>query len=81
MPAIGAAPLSAEIFDPGLVLHPRVDRSVSATVGVVKYSVTARLIGRRVRVRYAPLAGPRSVALSWVETFMGFRAVATVNIA
>lgn len=35
-------------FDPGLVLNPRVDRSSMVTVRMVKYSVPARLIGRRV---------------------------------
>jgi transposase len=44
------APLPAEAFDPGLVLNPRVDRSSMITVRMVKYSVPARLIGRRVRV-------------------------------
>jgi transposase len=44
------APLPAEDFDPGLVLTPRVDRSSMITVRMVKYSVPARFIGRRVRV-------------------------------
>ena len=44
------ASLPAEEFDPGLVLNPRVDRSSMVTVRMVKYSVPARLIGRRVRV-------------------------------
>lgn len=44
------APLPLERFDPGLVLHPRVDRSAMITVRMMKYSVPARLIGRRVRV-------------------------------
>jgi hypothetical protein len=44
------APLPIEVFDPGLVLTPRVDRSALITVRMVKYSVPARLIGRRVRV-------------------------------
>ncbi|MGY3567899.1 IS21 family transposase [Sinomonas sp. RB5] len=44
------APLPAERFDPGLVLHPRVDRSALITVRMAKYSVPARLIGHRVRV-------------------------------
>lgn len=43
-------PLPAERFDPGLVLHPRVDRSGLITVRMAKYSVPARLIGREVRV-------------------------------
>lgn len=44
------ASLPAEEFDPGLVLNPRVDRSSMVTVRMVKYSVPARFIGRRVRV-------------------------------
>lgn len=44
------APLPVEEFDPGLVLNPRVDRSSMITVRMVKYSVPARFIGRRVRV-------------------------------
>ncbi len=43
-------PLPEEEFDPGIVLHPRVDRSSLITVRMVKYSVPAHLIGRRVRV-------------------------------
>jgi hypothetical protein len=44
------APLPFERFDPGLVLHPRVDRSSLITVRQAKYSVPAHLIGRKVRV-------------------------------
>lgn len=44
------APLPVEEFDPGLVLTPRVDRSSMITVRMVKYSVPARYIGRRLRV-------------------------------
>lgn len=44
------APLPAEAFDPGVVLTPRVDRSSMITVRMMKYSVPARLIGRKVRV-------------------------------
>ncbi|UKA68402.1 IS21 family transposase [Arthrobacter sp. FW306-05-C] len=44
------APLPAEEFDPGLVLNPRVDRSSMITVRMVKYSVPARFISRRLRV-------------------------------
>lgn len=43
-------PLPHDGFDPGLVLNPRVDRSSMITVRMVKYSVPAHLIGRRVRV-------------------------------
>jgi transposase len=42
--------LPFERFDPGLQLHPRVDRSSLLTVRMAKYSVPARLIGRQVRV-------------------------------
>ena len=44
------APVPAEDFDPGLVLNPRVDRSAMVTVRMVKYSVPARFIGRKLRV-------------------------------
>jgi transposase len=44
------APLPFERFDPGLVLHPRVDRSSLITVRQAKYSVPTHLIGRKVRV-------------------------------
>ena len=44
------APLPFERFDPGLMLHPRVDRSALITVRMAKYSVPARMIGRNVRV-------------------------------
>lgn len=44
------APLPVDRFDPGLVLHPRVDRSGMITVRMARYSVPARLIGRQVRV-------------------------------
>ena len=37
-------------INPGLILTPRVDRSGLVTVRMVKYSVPAHLIGRRVRV-------------------------------
>jgi hypothetical protein len=42
--------MPVEAFDPGLVLTPRVDRSSMITVRMVKYSVPARFIGRKVRV-------------------------------
>ncbi len=61
-------PLPAEGFDPGLVLHPRVDRSAMITVRMVKYSVPAHLIGRRVRV---------SLRASQLVVFDGHRQVAT----
>ncbi len=43
-------PAPAEPFDPGLALTPRVDRYARVTVRQCRYSVPARLIGRRVRV-------------------------------
>jgi len=43
-------PLPAEPFETGLWLSPRVDRSAQVTVRNNRYSVPARLIGRRVRV-------------------------------
>ncbi len=61
-------PLPQEGFDPGLVLHPRVDRSSMITVRMVKYSVPAHLIGRRVRV---------SLRASQVIVFDGRTVVAT----
>ncbi|MHA6751651.1 IS21 family transposase [Dermacoccus nishinomiyaensis] len=62
------APLPAEDFDPGLILHPRVDRSALITVRMVKYSVPAHLIGQRVRV---------SLRASCVVVFEGRTIVAT----
>lgn len=44
------ASLPAESFDPGLMLNPRVDRSSMITVRMVKDSVPAHLIGRKVRI-------------------------------
>lgn len=43
-------PLPAERFDPGLVLHPRVNKSSLITVRQAKYSVPAGLIDQQVRV-------------------------------
>lgn len=61
-------PLPADAFDPGLVLHPRVDRSSMVTVRMVRYSVPARLIGHRVRV---------SLRAAQVVVFEGRTVVAT----
>jgi transposase len=44
-------PLPGEAFDCALTLNPRVDRYARITVRQCHYSVPARLIGRRVRVR------------------------------
>lgn len=62
------APLPADDFDPGLILHPRVDRSALITVRMVKYSVPAHLIGQRVRV---------SLRASCVVVFEGRTVLAT----
>ena len=64
-PQLAALPMDG--FDPGLVLNPRVDRSSLVTVRMVKYSVPARLIGRRVRV---------SLQAARVKVFDGRRLVA-----
>lgn len=61
-------PLPNDEFDPGIVLNPRVDRSSLITVRMVKYSVPAHLIGRRVRV---------SLRASRVVVFEGHAIVAT----
>ena len=45
------APLPHERFEPGLILEPRVDRHGRIMVRSSQYSVPARFIGRRVRVR------------------------------
>lgn len=44
------APITAERFEPGLTLTPRVNRSSLIRVRMASYSVPARLIGRPVRV-------------------------------
>lgn len=44
-------PLPQESFEPGLLLTPRVDRHARITVRNCHYSVPARFIGRKVRVR------------------------------
>ncbi len=62
------APLPIDRFDPGLVLHPRVDRSAMITVRMMKYSVPAHLIGRNVRV---------SLRASHLVVFDGHTVVAT----
>jgi transposase len=45
------APLSGEAFDCALTLTPKVDRYARIPVRQCRYSVPARLIGRRVRVK------------------------------
>ncbi|TYC96844.1 IS21 family transposase [Arthrobacter echini] len=44
------APITAERFEPGLILTPRVNRSSLIRVRMASYSVPARVIGRPVRV-------------------------------
>ena len=44
-------PLPAEEFACGTVLWPRADRFARVSVGKCRYSVPARLIGQRVRIR------------------------------
>lgn len=44
------APITAERFEPGLSLTPRVSRSSLVRVRMASYSVPARFIGRQVRV-------------------------------
>lgn len=62
------APLPVEGFDCALALQPKVDRYARIPVRQCRYSVPARLIGRRVRVR---------LTASSVEAFDGSRLVAT----
>jgi hypothetical protein len=45
------APLPGEGFDAGTVLWPRADKFARITVGKCRYSVPARLIGQRVRIK------------------------------
>lgn len=59
--------LPAEPFETGITLTPRVDRSARVTVRQTRYSVPAKLIGRRVRVLLRATEviifdGPRQVA-------------------
>lgn len=56
------APLPADRFDPGLVLHPRVDRSSMITIRMARYSVPSRLIGRQVRPKRRPRPSTKPVA-------------------
>lgn len=49
-PSETLAPLPLDNFETGRILHPRVDRHSRITVRSARYSVPARLAGRRVRV-------------------------------
>src|SRR5690606_30536725 len=62
------AALPDEVFDPGTILTPRVDRSALITVRTARYSVPAHLIGRKVRV---------SLRASHLVVFDGRKIVAT----
>jgi transposase len=60
-------PLPGEGFDTGTVLWPRADKFARISVGKCRYSVPARLIGARVRIR---------LAANELEVFEGSRKVA-----
>ena len=60
-------PLPGEAFDTGAVLWPRADKFARISVGKCRYSVPARLIGARVRVR---------LTANELEVFDGSRRVA-----
>ncbi len=60
-------PLPGEGFDTGMVLWPRADKFARITVGKCRYSVPARMIGQRVRIR---------LTASELEVFDGSRKAA-----
>jgi hypothetical protein len=60
-------PLPGEGFDTGTVLWPRADKFARISVGKCRYSVPARLIGQRVRIR---------LTANELEVFDGSRKVA-----
>jgi len=60
-------PLPGEGFDTGTVLWPRADKFARISVGKCRYSVPARLIGARVRIR---------LTANELEVFEGSRKVA-----
>jgi hypothetical protein len=62
------SPLPGEGFDTGTVLWPRADKFGRISVGKCRYSVPARLIGSRVRIR---------LTANELEVFDGSRKVAT----
>ena len=61
------SPLPGEGFDTGTVLWPRADKFARISVGKCRYSVPARLIGSRVRIR---------LTANELEVFDGSRKVA-----
>ena len=61
------APLPGDGFDTGTVLWPRADKFARISVGKCRYSVPARLIGTRVRIR---------LTANELEVFEGSRKVA-----
>jgi hypothetical protein len=62
------SPLPGEGFDTGTVLWPRADKFARISVGKCRYSVPARLIGQRARIR---------LTANELEIFDGSRKVAT----
>jgi transposase len=62
------APLPGDGFDTGTVLWPRADKFARISVGKCRYSVPARLIGSRVRIR---------LTANELEVFDGSRKAAT----
>jgi transposase len=63
--------LPGEVFDPGLALSPRVDRSSMITVRMVKYSVPARFIGRKSGCPCGPPRSWCSTAVPWPPGIRG----------
>ena len=61
-------PLPGDGFDTGTVLWPRADKFARISVGKCRYSVPARLIGQRVRIR---------LTANELEVFDGSRKAAT----
>ena len=59
------APLPGEPFDTALSLTPRVDRYAQVTVRCNQYSVPARFIGHRLRVKLSASASPPMTARWW----------------
>ena len=58
-------PLPGEAFDTALTLTPRVDRYAQVMVRCNQYSVPARFIGHRLRVKLSARRSPCSIATPW----------------
>ena len=58
-------PLPAEPFDTALTMAPRVDRYAQIMVRCNQYSVPARFIGHRLRVKLSASAVPSMTATRW----------------